>query len=426
MKCITEKVNLFGKHNLSECQKKYTHQYIYLAGYDPRRLDDARLSVVFHTLARTEEFWTDQKHNQHNWEVSYAPYERQQLRHLPFLEVLLERWSDQGLVEPIPELKPRWPDNKRFALVLSHDVDHLVPSSIRNRLRRLPYLGEAPWSKRAMVAAGILKACIEKACSTEHWTQIDEWMDFESKHGFKSSFFFLPQPIPVPHYEDSFYSYDSRASWRGSDARIADIMRMVSDEGWDVGLHGSTRSSKSANLLEQEREIIEEVIGQSVSTVRQHHLCFDVRYTPRNQMKAGFEADSTLGSNNSADYRAGSGLPFFLYDSVNDVPLDLLEVPLVAQDVALMNVQQMDEKLAVERSLELIRQAADRRSAITLLWHNSFEKPSAECRAYRRILKAASEMGAWGCSVEEINNWWRKRLEKVEELTNERFRNILQ
>jgi len=405
---------------LSTAQRDYARQYTYLAGYDPKGLGDDKLSIVFHALARTEELQTDQKHNQHNWEISYAPYERQKLRHIPFVEDLLEQWAEQGLVEPIPELRERWPDDRRFALVLSHDVDHLVSNSVRDRLRKLPYLAEAPWVKRAAVAAGIVKACASKMRTKERWMRIDEWMDIESRYGFRSSFFFLAQPLPAPHHEDSFYSYDDRALWNGSDAEIGDIMRMVADQGWDVGLHGSTRSPESAALLGEERDIIEQTIGQSVSTVRQHHLCFDVRYTPRNQAQAGFEADSTLGSNNSADYRVGSGLPFFLYDVVNDVPLDLLEVPLVVQDVALMRVQQMDEELAVERALELIEQAAERRSAITLLWHNSFEGSSAECRAYRRMLEAASEMGAWGCSVAEMNDWWRRRLNKVKEVVRKK------
>jgi hypothetical protein len=46
---------------------------------------------------------------------------------------------------------------------------------------------------------------------------------------------------------------------------------------------------------------------------------------------------------------------------------------------------------------------------LTLLWHNDYFPNDPPFRAYAKILQKAAEMGAWGCSLKDINNWWRSR-----------------
>src|SRR5437868_3322358 len=109
-------------------------------------------------------------------------------------------------------------------------------------------------------------------------------------------------------------------------------MRQIADRGWDVGLHGASASSLDAGRLYAERQSIEKASGRAATTIRQHNLIFDVRYTPRNQAQAGFRADSTMGSNRGIGFRCGTAFPFPIYDLAADAPLDLLEVPMMIQD----------------------------------------------------------------------------------------------
>jgi hypothetical protein len=395
---------------LKDKQKAYTMHYIRTLGYEPALLSEKQLAIIFNTLARSEEFTSSRRHNKHNWEVTFAPYCRQQLRHRAFLEELIEFWASVKEIAPIPELSVRWPEGKRFALVLSHDVDHLVPQSILERIRQIKHASKASVDRKTLILLNLLKLTVDKIRSSKpNWMALDQWMEIEARYGFKSSFFFLAQPLPQPHHEDSFYMYSDYANYKKERKSIRAIIRCIAETEWEVGLHGSINAHADALLLEQERSILEQEVGKEVISLRQHHLCYDIRYTPEVQAKAGFQADSSIGSNNSADYRCGTGLPFFMYSREHKKELDLLEIPLIIQDVALMRVQQMDETLAVNHCLELLHDAAARKSAITILWHNSFSDKASETKVYEKILQEASELGAWGCSVAEINHWWRKR-----------------
>jgi hypothetical protein len=407
----------WSKTPLTDIQKEYAQHYIRTLGYEAASLTEKRISIVFHTLARTEELSVIKRHNNHNWELSFAPYLRQHYRHRAFLEELIEWWASAGEIKKIPELSSRWPEGKRFALVLSHDVDHLVPSSLLERVRQLWHARNASSDRQILILLNFIKVIFHKLRSTSStWMSIDQWMAIEAKYGYKSSFFFLAQPLPKPHFEDSFYRYSDHAYYNNKKKSIRGIMRSIAENGWEVGLHGSVYAHANAEILQHERAILEQELGQEVVSLRQHHLCYDIRYTPEVQAKAGFQADSSLGSNNSADYRCGTGLPFFMYNFKNTKKLNLLEVPLIIQDIALMRVQQMDMKLAVDHCLELLHDAATRKSAITVLWHNSFGPNALETKVYKEILREASTLGAWGCSVAEMNQWWRRRSQLAEQV----------
>src|SRR5439155_19917609 len=124
--------------------------------------------------------------------------------------------------------------------------------------------------------------------------------------------------------------------FRGERIRVADMMRTLHEEGFDVGLHGSYNSAVVPGRLVQEKQALEQAIGAAVTTTRQHFIHWDVRTTPRLQAEAGFTADSTLGFNRNVGYRTGTSLPVRWLDLERGEPFDLLELPLVVHDGALL------------------------------------------------------------------------------------------
>ncbi len=412
---MTEIMDNMNKDNsIVEINVEYVHIYIRSLGYDPSPLGQSELAWVFRLLSRLEEGHHDICDSGWTWDLDLAPYARQAERHRPVLEEAVARWHREGVIAPLPQAPPRWPDGKRFALVLTHDVDHLIAHSLKERGRALQHIGAAPIGRKAVHLLGFLNALAQRARPrSTRWAGIDEWMDVEAKHGFQSSFFFFAQPLPRPHFSDAFYRYSDRADFQGRSRPIGDIIREVADAGWDVGLHGSIHTFSDATLLAQERQIVEAAAGKPVSTIRQHYLKYDAWRTPEAHEAAGFQADCTLGSNVSADYRCGTGLPFLMYGHGRQAPTNVLQVPLVIEDTALIRHQGLSEDLAVAQCVELMTAAAEAESALTLLWHNSFARDSIEFRVYERVLQVASDLGAWGCSVAQMNEWWRSRLEEV-------------
>jgi hypothetical protein len=396
---------------LSASRRRYVESFFRLLGFEAAGLGDGDLAQVFSLLARVEEYATHHRRKGQNWELDYSSLERSRQAGIPVVDRWARDWADRGLLKPLEGAPPRWPDGKRFALCLTHDVDNVSGDVLWPRLRSLPAFRAAPWREKAIVAASTARALARKLLPSSRPRDplLAEWIEEEAKHNFTSSFFFFAQPLPAPNWRDGFYRYSDCVDFGGRRVTIAQVMKEIADQGWDVGLHGSANSHRSAALLAKERRIVSDASGQEVITIRQHHLCCDARLTPVCQAQAGFRADSTFGSNLRACFRCGTGLPFFWYDLVNDCELDLLEAPLVVQDGPLFRVSQMDQETACRHCVAMMREAAELGGAMTLLWHNIYHSDDVGYRVYRIILEEASRLGAWGCSLRQLSDWWRKR-----------------
>jgi hypothetical protein len=188
-------------------------------------------------------------------------------------------------------------------------------------------------------------------------------------------------------------------------------MRMLLDEGFDVGLHGSYESARVPSVLEAERHVLERALRSDVTTTRQHFLHWDVRWTPRLQERAGFRTDSSLGFNRNVGFRAGTSLPFRQFDVASGRTLDLLEVPLVVQDAALLGPIGLG--LGEDATRSVLRQLFDEVAAVgglvTLVFHpDKLDRPDW-LALYEWALDHAVASGAWLTSLARLDDWWRAR-----------------
>jgi hypothetical protein len=394
---------------LTSQRRAYVIRYLKQLGFEGIALDENDLYGLFERLARIEEYETETRHNRHNWELAFASLNRQDEHRTPIIESRLQDWMESGRLTRASGAPPRWPGDKQFCLCLTHDVDGVQEYRWRERWRTLPLLKNVPAKQKAMIYGSFAKelACLILPARHRNMSSLDVWVDAEVKHGFKSTFFFMADPIPEPTWEDPLYRYNDRAVFEGRQMSVREIMRTLCEGGWDIGLHGSSRSHISSDLLRKEKASLQEALGAEVKAVRQHHLFCDVRRTPRAQAEAGFLVDSTFGSNMQMGFRCGTGLPFPFYDLKHDRELSLLEIPLVIQDLALSQAVAGDGQLMLKVCLEFMDRVAEVGGALTLLWHNVWEPGSEQHECYRRILSEASARNAWGCSVGELFTWWR-------------------
>jgi hypothetical protein len=192
-------------------------------------------------------------------------------------------------------------------------------------------------------------------------------------------------------------------------------MRTLAEEGFDVGLHGSYEAAVRPGALAAERETLRRATGIEATTTRQHLLHWDVRRTPRLQAGAGLLVDSSLGFNRNVGFRAGTSLPFRHFDLAARERLELLEVPLVAQDASLLDTWGLE--LEVSEAFEvvsgLLDQAAELGTAVTLVFHPDKLVRADWLELYERSLDHATARGAWLTSLAELAAWWRGREARV-------------
>jgi hypothetical protein len=192
-------------------------------------------------------------------------------------------------------------------------------------------------------------------------------------------------------------------------------MRALADEGFDVGLHGSYEAGVRPGALAAERETLERATGLTVTTTRQHLLRWDVRVTPQLQQDAGLRVDSSLGFNRNVGFRAGTSLPFRHFDVGARARLDLLQIPLVAQDASLLDAWGLE--LDVESAFDVVSvfldRAAELGTAVTLVFHPDKLVRPDWLALYERTLDHASGQGAWLTSLAGLADWWREREARI-------------
>ena len=334
-------------------------------------------------------------------------------------------FARQGLLESPPlhadildlqcrhaQAQPRWPRGHRFAVCLTHDVDRIVQWPWRERWRQLAYLRRAISTRQKLrwAAAGGLYA-VQDALRRSNRATYDFWLAEEGRFGFHSTFFVLPERPVTPTFYDHFYRYADPIRFHGHRMSFAEGTRRVREAGWGIGVHGSYMGAYDAEVFRQEKAQVEEMLGAEVQTSRQHFLRFAPEITPGVQASAGIRADATLGFSTVIGCRAGLAFPFFWPGE-----RELLEVPLVIQDVGLLRIhgKDLDLPAAIARAKTLMSTIAEAGGVVTLCWHTHPESPGA-CEAYRALLRTAAELGGWGCSLEELYAWWHARRETLRE-----------
>ena len=336
----------------------------------------------------------------------------------------LDRWAaeERGKLAGRVELEPLWPDGKRFVVSLTHDVDMVstvsTPGQALRGARRKLTTVESPQGRervlRLLLADG----------QPRYWRlsrtpptagSLERCVGLELERGIRGTYFFSVYPGGRSSAYDCLYRFDDPCLFRGRRRTIGELITVLADEGVEVGLYGSFASALDGERLADERRALERATGLAVTTTRQHLLRWDVRATPRAQETAGLTVDSSLGFNRDVGFRAGTSLPFRLFDVEQDRALDLLELPLVIQDGPLLESDSLalDPPLARRVTAQLLDTVAEVGGVATVLYHPHSLADPRFLELYGFTLDYALESGAWVAPLGEVAAWWREREQRL-------------
>jgi len=227
-------------------------------------------------------------------------------------------------------------------------------------------------------------------------------MELEEKLGVRSTFFFLNETGKVKMFDRKTWRHYGRR-YDFSDKKVAEIIRILHEGGWEIGLHGSFYSYNNLNLLRKEKEKLEKVLGAKVVGIRQHNLNLEIPTTWKIQEKLGFEYDTTLGFNDKVDF-PGTCFPFYPVDEKGK-PMKILEIPLAIEDIALFRYDN-----PWEVCLKMIDYVEKQGGVLTVLWHhavfNELEYPGW-AKIYKKLIKVCKQRGAWIATAREIAERWK-------------------
>lgn len=316
---------------------------------------------------------------------------------------------DENLLAHDPSVSGQleWPLGCKFAALLSHDVDGTRERS-REQLARLiaMRINAAP---KALEKIRSLAAVAGLRHRPSHKDLLSPWLEAERARGFSSTFFLFPTDVEPRHTRDLTYYWDDLMPFEGKLQTIRSVFSQVSERGWEVGLHGSIESAFTPGMLATQRLDVEKAVGAPVISGRQHNLQFGAAVTPDLIAASGLKVDCTLGSNRTVFFRTGTSYPHRLWSESNRQWLDVLEIPLVLHDGALLRGDNLDlsPDAAFRFCRKVIERVASVRGVVSLLWHPENILKPGYFDLYCRLLDLLREMGAWGTSAREIAGWWK-------------------
>ena len=350
-------------------------------------------------LLRLEEFEHAHRDQWGNWEFAFC----EAYREGRLWEPDVDRWLAQFRTASL------WPDDRPFAICLTHDVD-LVADQVtpRQALRsmRLSLLGPQGAVRFARPAVRAARAVRHGISRTPGTDALERCVELEREHGVAATYFFTAYPGRDGHRYDCTYDFGDACSFRGSPTTVADVVRTLDREGFEIGLHGSYNSALVPGRLAAEKGALESGTSLTATSTRQHFLHWDARVTPRLQREAGFSADSTLGFNRNIGFRAGTTLPF-LWSGI-----DLVQLPIAAHDGALLREDALE--LGVDLAQTTLRTLLDRIASVggvaTLVFHPNNLERDDYVELYRATIAYGLEHGAWFATVRELAAWLRARV----------------
>ncbi|MBT8507875.1 hypothetical protein AZH53_05540 [Methanomicrobiaceae archaeon CYW5] len=280
--------------------------------------------------------------------------------------------------------RPEYPDGKKFAVCLTHDIDNVY----RSIPQRGFHLAKSLYCRDKNGFIRSLKGTFNKR---KPLCNFEEIMDLEEQYGAKSSFYFLAlQP------GDQDYSYDIMD--------LKDDIRNIRDRGWEVGLHGGHEAYNSYERISSEKKRLENALGSDVIGYRNHYLHFKTPDTWEHLAKAGFLYDTTFGYADCTGFRNGMCHPFQPYNLNSNSMIDIIEIPLVVMEGTLFtNYMRLTGDVALQCVMHLIDRVSECFGVFCLLWHNSMLLDGTlEKEAYEKILEYCYQKNAWITSGEMV------------------------
>ena len=279
-------------------------------------------------------------------------------------------------------LKVEYPEGKKFAVCLTHDIDVVYLSKLSIMLGAAKSIVH----HEVKSAFKMLFNNINKKWNP--WWNFKDIIALEERYNAKSSFYFL-----TLNKGDLDFNFE-----------IEDLeheIGNITDNGWEVGLHGGHEAYNNLDEIKEKKKRLEKVLGKKVIGYRNHFLRFKVPDTWTLLEKAGFKYDTTFGYADCVGFRNGMCHPFKPFNLNTNEEIDILEIPLTIMDGTLFDYMKLDFNKAWDITKMLIDIVEKHKGIITILWHNTY-MVDENLKFYEKMLKYCHEKKAWMTSGEEV------------------------
>ncbi len=306
-----------------------------------------------------------------------------------------------------------WPNNAKLAVVISHDIDHIVMGGIS----KVRYIFSNNRNNFQNIKKKIVKIMMElyNYGPKNSYAKIDRCIEIEKCADIRSTFFVYAGEPAFPF--NPLYLLDDIILWKNKRVHLFKVLYGIEKEGWEIGLHGSICASQEENYLQDEyNNIVRRLPNINLMSIRHHRLSFDYEKTWDLHKKRGFLIDSTIGCNRINGFAAGTAFPFTVLDNDNNTD-KLLEVPVIVQDIVVNRYIRKHYNSCVpliKDICEVINNSGG--GVLTQIWHierMSGRSGNKMLTCFKDVLSYLAGLHVWFATLSQVREAW---LEKKKEL----------
>ena len=281
-------------------------------------------------VSRAEEYDEPRRDTHGRFPPSAALLEQSGMGTLPVADVLAARLrAALCAAAKAADLEVRrqspWPQGKRFAVCLTHDVDRATGRSFWQAVLRGALAGATAVLGRTSLSRGLLDQAagfLRGGGHSPFWL-FDRILEMEAAAGVRSSFNVLPLDRSVVR-EGRWL----RHRYRCNRPRLASLCHRLVRDGWEVGVHYPYATVDDPEAMVSACRRLEGALGPEVTLRggRAHYLQFRVPETWHHIVRCGLRYDATVGWADRPGFRSGTCWPHQPFDRRRNDPIDLWEL----------------------------------------------------------------------------------------------------
>lgn len=309
--------------------------------------------------------------------------------------------------------RPRWPDGRRAAIGLSHDVDRPDKYAILRAAGslQLPPPRRLPWFLARTTRD--LAHRLRDRRPNDFWL-FDEVVAAEAAHGLRSTFLFSVMPAYGSYGSTNDVLYD--AAW----PHLRQAMRTLHDADIELGLHASYNAYRDPARFVAEKTRLEELSNGGIRGLRHHfwQVGPDLPATLRAHESAGFAYDSSIAFNDVAGLRRGIALPYRPWDAAQERPLTTWQLPVIALDSAVCATMRSPAE-GIDTVWSALEGVIEAGGLAVLDWHVRCSVPANDrYRAWGEVYlgvleRLAARTDVWTAGLGEIADWAQHRSDLI-------------
>lgn len=328
-------------------KKEGYQKYPFVMGHDLLGFDV--FAAAFYFITRYEEYLPHEKDEYGRFTASSSS----QYKMNRLYEPVVDNWLNE-LKEKLPIAGSNI--QKRFPPLFTYDVDTAYAFKGRNTGVTMAHYAKDLLSGK--FSAVKERKNVLSGRQPDPYDTYDATIAFIKESGLEPLFFFL---LGNRNQYNRNLEHDSELQTA--------LLKKISAEA-DTGLHPSYYTMNDAELLQEEKQRMENITGKRVIKSRQHYLRLQFPATYRQLAAAGIQEDHSMGFAETPGFRAGTCFPFYFFDLEKSVTTTLKIFPVTFMEGSFAEDMRMTPEDSLPVMLQLLETVKKLNGFFCCIWHN--------------------------------------------------------